>query len=69
MPWCQTSGQLPSPPFSPPPTKGYVDFLTAGYADFHKIQMVKEWTRRNNYCGLNLHHIQPSEQPALFHAL
>lgn len=36
---------------------------------FSQTQMVRVQTRRNSCCGINLHHIQPSERPALFHAL
>lgn len=65
IPWCQRSGQLPPPLFFFPSAKHYL--VTAGYADFHRYKWLRLQTRRSNCCRINLHHIQTSKPPALFH--
>lgn len=68
IPWCQRSAPLPPPLL-------FVFFffckmylLTAGYADFHRYKWL-EYRQGGITCRMNLQHIQPSKQPALFHAL
>lgn len=48
-----------------PSAKHYL--VTAGYADFHRYKWLRLQTRRSNCCRINLHHIQTSKPPALFH--